>query len=109
MTRKKENQKERELCKCGERHVAINYAKDGILHYRSTCSTCAKKPKIEIPKWQLAGYRKKNYCEKCNFKAKYQEQLDVYTFTAFKTVCLNCLKELEHTGTWIQGDLIADF
>jgi hypothetical protein len=102
-------QPKREICKCGNRPVAINYCKDNITHYRSTCSVCAKKPKAEMPKWKKAGYVKKKHCEKCNFKAKYETQLDVYTSTAFKTVCLNCKEELEHTGTWIQGDLVADF
>lgn len=109
MARKKEDQKERKMCKCDLRYVAINYVKEGILHYRSTCSVCAKKSKVKPCKWKVAGYVKKTHCEKCNFKSKYIDQLDVYTFTAFKTVCLNCLKELEHTGTWIQGDLVADY
>jgi hypothetical protein len=109
MGRKKENQKEREMCKCGYRYIAINYSKDGITHYRSTCSTCARKPKEEIPKWKKAGYNKKSHCEKCNFKSKFETQLDVYTSTTFKTVCLNCKEELNHTGIWLQSNLIADF
>jgi hypothetical protein len=109
MTKKILKQEERKTCGCGKRLVAINYTKEGIVHYRSKCHTCASKPKIEVPKWKLAGYNKKKYCEKCNFKAKYLEQLDIYTFTSFKTVCLNCKVELDHVGTWIQGDLVADF
>jgi hypothetical protein len=109
MSRKITEQPERKTCNCEKRLVAINYTKNDIVYYRSKCHVCATKPKAEIPKWKLAGYRKKSYCEKCNFKSKYPTQLDVYLFTAFKTVCLNCMAELNHTGVWAQGDLVADF
>lgn len=115
MARKAEGQKERNICKCGKRPVAINYKKDGITHYRSLCSTCAK-IKARRKSRKFKGYVKKETCEKCGFKASYPEQLDVYVINNnplmgmnLKTVCLNCETELHHTHQWPQGDLIADY
>tara|TARA_R110000823_G_scaffold32114_9_gene90744 strand:+ start:723 stop:926 length:204 start_codon:yes stop_codon:yes gene_type:complete len=66
----------------------------------------------------LAGYQKKLFCEKCNFKPMYAGQLDVFfidenlnntKWNNLKTVCLNCKTELgiDPKG-WKQGDLIPD-
>jgi hypothetical protein len=114
--RKPEGQKERTICSCGERPVAINYKKDGITHYRAVCSTCSKKRKTSSKNKNFKGYIKKQICEKCGFKATYPEQLDVYVINNnplmvmnLKTVCLNCETELQHTKNWPQGDLIADY
>ena len=116
MARKPEGQKERTICSCGERPVAINYKKDGITHYRAVCSTCSKKRKTSSKNKNFKGYIKKQICEKCGFKATYPEQLDVYVINNnplmvmnLKTVCLNCETELQHTKNWPQGDLIADY
>ena len=42
---------------------AINYKKDGITHYRSLCSTCAK-IKARRKSRKFKGYVKKETCEK---------------------------------------------
>jgi len=111
MARKSEGQKERKICKCGKRPVAINYKKNGITHYRSVCSTCSKERKKQKKKL-YPNYTKKKVCEKCGFTALFLEQLDIFIVSSprtIKTVCLNCKEELTHTNTWKQGDLIADF
>lgn len=115
MARKSEGQKERTICSCGKRPVAINYKKNGITHYRSICSTCSKKKSSSKNK-KFKGYEKKTSCEKCGFKARYPEQLGVYVINNnpmmvmnLKTVCLNCERELQHTQQWPQGDLVADY
>lgn len=111
MARKAEGQKERKICECGRRPVAINYKKNSITHYRSTCSTCIKE-KRKARKTTYPNYIKKEACEKCGFKPIFAEQLDVFVdeqSDTIKTVCLNCKEELVHTKTWKQGDLIADF
>jgi len=115
MARKSEGQKERTICSCGKRPIAINYKKDGITHYRSICSACAKKKSNKKNK-RYKGYTRKHICEKCGFKASYPEQLNVYVINNnpsitmnLKTVCLNCERELHHTNQWPQGDLIADY
>jgi len=115
MARKPEGQKERTICSCGKRPIAINYKKDGVTHYRSVCSTCSKK-RASSKNRKFKGYMKKKTCEKCGFKASYPEQLDVYVINNnpmmvmnLKTVCLNCSLELQHTQKWPQGDLIADY
>lgn len=112
---------ERSLCPaCQVRSVAVNYVKDGVTHYRSRCDHCIrnnKQKKPVIPYWMKAGYRKKPACEKCGFKAKFKEQLDVYHIDGnltnnnplnLKTICLNCSIEVSKLG-WRQGDLTADF
>jgi len=110
MPRKKQGQLERKLCDCGKRHVAINYKKDGITHYRSKCSSCSRK--LSTKKKYYPNYNLKNNCEKCGFVPIYKEQLCVF-FDAkeniLKTVCLNCNEELKHVQTWKQGDLVEDF
>ena len=66
------------------------------------CDSCnrnhVRKPKLTV--WAKAGYKKKNTCEHCGFKAKYYDQLEVYFIDGnlinikhsnLKTVCLNCL------------------
>lgn len=95
------------------RLAAINYKKDGRTYYRKKCTHCLreeKKPKQTD--WEIAGYTKKLRCEKCGFKAKYPEQMNVVkvkgTLHNYKSVCLNCEIELTKTGGWRQGDLTPD-
>ena len=95
------------------RAAAINYKKDGRTQYRMNCTHCLreeKKPKKAD--WEIAGYIKKSKCEKCGFKAKYSDQIEVIkvkgTLHNYKSVCLNCEIELEKSGGWKQGDLTPD-
>jgi len=84
---------------CNTRKVAINYKKNGVIHYRSKCDPCARKNKKIVPKWVKTGYRKKIRCECCNFKSQFPEQMDVCFIDGdekntapsnLRTVCLNC-------------------
>lgn len=111
----------RQLClQCGTYPRAINYHKHGKIYYRKLCDRCnrnnAKKKSASKERWQLAGYKKKNTCEKCGFKPVMLEQLRVFNTSRnqqqiavqnLKTVCLNCNFELSKTG-WTQGDLLED-
>jgi len=103
----------RPTCKCG-RITPVNYKKNGKTYYRKKCSKCATADKI--PKhldWELAGYRKKDYCEKCNFKGKYKEQITVTkaigVLSSYKSICLNCEVEINKKGGWKVGGLTPDF
>jgi 5-methylcytosine-specific restriction endonuclease McrA len=71
-----------------------------------------------LAKWQKAGYKKKNKCELCGFKAVIHQQLNVYhidgnrsnvTIFNLKTICANCqrLKSTQDLG-WTIGDLEVD-
>jgi hypothetical protein len=102
----------RPLCECG-RAAAINYKKGDRTYYRKKCTHCiaeAKKPKHEP--WEIAGYIKKNKCEKCGFKSKYSDQIHVVQVKGmlhtYKSVCLNCEVEIANKGGWKQGDLTPD-
>jgi len=110
----------RELCRiCKERPVAINYQKNNKTFYRSKCDHCAKGRKSGKPLWQLAGYKKKNICDKCGFTSKFAEQFNVFyvdgnpkncQFANLKTVCANCQRILHKLKLpWRQGDLKPDF
>ena len=110
----------RKLCKtCGQRPRAINYYKEGKPFYRSKCDHCARGSQKERPLWALAGYKKKNVCDRCNFKSPHQESFNVFhvdgdlvncRFTNLKTVCANCQRVLHKEGVkWKQGDLVPDF
>lgn len=110
----------RPLCICGLRPAAINYYKNGKTFYRRKCETClAHNVGHGIPKWQLTGYKKKNFCEKCGFKSQHQEQFNVYHVDGdlnnsrpsnLKTICANCQRIIQKEGyRWRQGDLRPDF
>jgi len=110
----------RKLCKkCNERPVAINYYKQGKPFYRSKCDHCSRGGDTTRPLWELAGYQKKNQCDRCNFKSQHTEIFNVFhvdgnlkncRFTNLKTVCANCQRVLHKEGVrWKQGDLIPDF
>jgi hypothetical protein len=110
----------RDLCKkCQQRPVAINYRKDNKVFYRSTCDHCSRKRADGKPKWMLAGYQKKNICDKCGYTSKYQEQFNLFyidgnvnncRYSNLKTVCANCQRILHKFKLpWKQGDLTPDF
>lgn len=106
----------RPLCSCGRHPVAINYYKDSKPYYRKHCGMCARG--VKVPRWQSAGYKKKNTCDKCGFKSPYLEVFDVFHVdgnlnnchqTNLKTVCSNCQRLLHREGVkWRQGDLVPD-
>ena len=114
----------RDLCPiCNTNLVAVNYVKDSITHYRNSCSACiriGRKLKKERPRWVLAGYKKKERCEVCNFKAKLPvKQLFVYHVDGnlkncnsynLKTVCANCRIELIGGALpWKPSPIVPDF
>lgn len=111
----------RPLCQCGMRPAAINYIKNNKKYYRKKCEICLKYNGVAVgvPLWQVNGYTKKDYCEKCKFSSPYQEQFNVYhidgnlqnsKFSNLKTICANCQRILSKEGLkWKQGDLVPDF
>ena len=72
-----------------------------------------------IPRWQRAGYKLKQQCEKCGFKSQHHQIFRVFHIDGnldncrpsnLKTVCCNCAQILGSEGiTWKQGDLLADY
>jgi hypothetical protein len=110
----------RPLCKCKQRPAAINYYKDGKTYYRKLCESCLRNGLgSNIPKWVLAGYNKKDVCEKCSFKSSHNEQFNVFHIDGdlnncrsnnLKTICANCQRIIQKEGVkWRQGDLTPDF
>ena len=113
----------RNLCPvCHVNAVAVNYIREGVRHYRNTCASCSRRGKSlkkEPPAWQKAGYKKKTVCEKCGFKAKLPEQLNVFYVDGnlknnnhfnLKTVCLNCQPEVYKSRlAWKPAPLTPDF
>ena len=114
---------DRPICqKCVKKPCAVNYKKGEKVYYRKICDSCARKakqkPKIEKPRWETAGYKMLDHCEKCNFNAEYSQQLTVHyidgnlnntNWRNLKTVCQNCYIELKIRGIgWIKSHLIAD-
>jgi hypothetical protein len=106
----------RPLCSCGRAPVAINYYKEGKPFYRSQCGVCSRG--VKIARWQQAGYKKKNTCDKCGFKSPHLEVFNVFHVDGdlnncrlqnLKTVCSNCQRILHREGVkWKQGDLVPD-
>jgi hypothetical protein len=106
----------RPLCSCSRYPVAINYYKEGVAYYRKHCGHCIRG--VRVPRWQHAGYKIKNTCDKCGFKSAYSEVFNVFhvdgdlnncKYTNLKTVCANCQRVLHKEGVhWRQGDLVPD-
>jgi hypothetical protein len=119
----KRNSKSRPICQvCKQRPTAIAYHRNEKVYYRSTCTQCLRKAQHRrVPKmrWQLDGYKKKAVCDRCNFRAKYSAQLQVFhvdgdlnnsSLRNLKTVCQNCVVEISKTDQiWRPGDLEPDF
>ena len=113
----------RPLCKqCKIKVRAMGYRRVKIVYWRSLCDTCIRKKKKlrvgGITPLQRSGYKKKNRCEVCAFKAQEPLQLDVFFVDGnlrntnnvnLKTVCANCqrLTSVRRLG-WKIGDLVAD-
>lgn len=113
--------KERKICpSCKKKLVAINYYKNGKVHYRDRCDPCTRANKQHLPPtWIKSGYKKKEACEKCRFRFKFPEQAFVYHIDGnvenadwlnLKTICANCQIELAHSKLkWKPSSLVADF
>ncbi len=113
----------RPLCKsCQSRPRAYAYRKAKKIYWRSQCDTCIRKKRNlktgYAPRWYKAGYKKRVRCELCGFRARHQQQLDVYHVDGnrnnvsgynLKTICANCqrLKSTQDLG-WQIGDLEVD-
>jgi hypothetical protein len=111
------------LCTQNPNPVAINYIRNGKTHYRNMCGVCArkgKKLKPQPPQWYKSGYRKKERCDRCGFKAELPaEQLMVFhvdgnlrnnDFSNLKTVCLNCRPAVYKSRLpWKPAGIVPDF
>jgi hypothetical protein len=86
------------------------------------CSECGKLKPRKKPKvfyWQKSGYKKKNICDCCGFKALYQTQMTVYhidgnlnniSLSNLRSICLNCVEVVKRKEiTWRRGDLQVDY
>lgn len=71
------------------------------------------------PAWARSGYKKKPHCEKCGFKAKVPDQLNVFcvdgnlknnNWTNLKTICANCTIEVAKSKLpWKASPVVPDF
>lgn len=108
--------------KCNKNLCAINYKRNGILHYRSMCNECGRnkpKKKTNPQKWQIAGYIKKPACDLCGFKSIYSSQITVFhidgnleniQFSNLRSICLNCVEVVKRKQVnWKRGDLQVDY
>lgn len=118
---------ERPLCPaCARQRVAINCYSGNVVYYRKFCDSCSRAKghgkilKPQPPAWAKSGYKKKEKCEKCSFKARYPEnQLKVFyldgnlhnnSWSNLKTICLNCQQEVQTLKmSWVPSDITPDF
>lgn len=112
---------QRKICPICQQHpVAINYYRHDRVYFRTSCTPCihrAKKAMKPIPGWVKAGYKKRERCDRCNFKFKSLDQSCVYYvdgntknnhWANLRTICANCRYEVV-TTTWKPGEITADF
>jgi len=113
----------RPLCvNCKSKPRAYAYKKGNKIYWRKLCDACNRKKSKKkiggITALQRSGYKKKQKCELCGFRAEDRLQLDVLFVdgnlrntnnTNLKTVCANCqrLSSVKRLG-WKIGDLVAD-
>lgn len=105
---------------CKSHPVALNYYRKDKAYYRTACTGCIHKQRHripEVPGWVRSGYKKKDRCDRCNFKFKMADQSRVYyidgntnnnNWSNLKTICLNCQIEA-NTSRWKPGNLQPDF
>ena len=112
----------RPLCQvCQVRARAVAYHRYGRVYYRSRCNHCQRldrREKPPQPRWRGSGYQKKRDCDRCHFRARYQDQLMVYHVDGdlrnndlrnLKTICRNCAVEITRLDLpWRPGDLEPD-
>lgn len=107
---------------CHQRPVAVNYHRKNKTYYRNRCDSCVrhnKMPKDPIPSWVRSGYKKRDKCEKCGFRSRVPEQMNVWyidtdvnnnQWSNLKTICSNCKIELvKKKIIWTDDELKADF
>ena len=114
---------QRPICKqCNKNYTAINYKRDGITHYRSTCDECGRKKNKLKPRkanWTNSGYKKKTACDLCGFKSLFPTQITVFHVdgnlehieqTNLRSICLNCVEVVKRKDVnWRRGDLQVDY
>jgi hypothetical protein len=109
----------RPICnKCNKNYRAINYIREGITHYRSSCDECGRKKHKEKPRkasWTKNGYKKKAACDLCGFKSLFTTQITVFHIDGdlenasqnnLRSICLNCVEVVKKKEVnWKRGDL----
>lgn len=113
----------RPICKeCNKNYCAVNYIRNNKTYYRRICNECGKnkiRKKKFVPGWVKSGYKKKQVCDYCGFKAIYSTQLTVYHIDGnlnntdllnLRTICLNCVEVVKRKEVnWKRGDLTVDY
>jgi hypothetical protein len=113
----------RPICKlCNKNYRAVNYHRDGIVHYRSVCDDCGrKKKKLKSRRslWTKGGYQKKANCDLCGFHSVMPTQITVFhidgnleniAISNLRSVCLNCIEIIKKKNVnWKRGDLEIDY
>jgi hypothetical protein len=113
-------QKDRGVCPvCKKKPVAIANVRNNVTYYRKKCDSCyRKKRKPAVAGWIRAGYKRKDKCEKCGFRFKYVEQAEVVhingdisdtNWVNLKTICLNCIIDVQHSVLpWKLASILPD-
>jgi hypothetical protein len=106
---------------CNARPVAVNRHVGEKIYYRKQCDACLRigiKLRPLPPAWAKTGYKKKERCEQCSFKAKSVNQLFVFhidgnlkntNWANLKTICANCQIELINRVAWKPAPIVPDF
>lgn len=107
---------------CNKNYKAVNYHRDGVVHYRSMCDECGRKKNKLKPRrslWTRSGYKKKNHCDLCGFKSALASQITIFhidgnleniAVSNLRSICLNCVEVVKKKEvTWKRGDLEVDY
>lgn len=107
---------------CNKHPAAINYIRNGKTYYRKLCYYCnkIKKSDSELTAQLLkkSGYKKKTVCDRCGFKAKTVNQMQIYykdhnklnvSLSNLRSFCANCVIELTENPAAKDRDLLADY
>jgi len=107
---------------CNKNVCAVNYNRNGITHYRSSCDECGRKKNKLKPRkanWTKSGYKKKSTCDLCGFRSLYSTQITVFhidgrldniELSNLRSICLCCVEVVKKKEvTWKRGDLRVDY
>jgi len=113
----------RKKCETCRRNLAmVNYTLNGRVYYRKNCYQCIKAARLDAESGKTlikrSGYKKKMVCDRCGFKARLPEQIDIYykdgnhlnvSPANLRSHCANCMAELKVNPGAGKNDLLADF
>ena len=113
----------KKLCQsCSKNPVTVNYVRNGKTYYRKKCYYCIKQKKQNKEQatqlLRKSGYKKKTTCDRCGFKSKTPEQIQIHfrdqnpynvSISNIRSYCFNCIIEVANNPAADKQTILADY